>query len=280
MYSDPSIPEFINIDKLIASKNPMLLKWTPRFIMNYIKRIIHQNEVNYVIHTYGKDHAGLDFVNAIIEQHWEAHYTVHGLDGIPADGRYIFASNHPLGAFDGLILMSAIGKRFKDIKFIVNDLLMHLKPLAPLFVPVNKHGRQPAEYAARIDATYAARETQVLYFPSGLCSRRIKGKITDLPWKRNFLQKAIQYRRDIVPVYFHGRNSDFFYRVGNFRKRLGIKANIEMFYLPDEFFKQKKANYNVYFGKPIPYQTFDKRRTLDQWTQMVRENVYAMAPLS
>ena len=280
MYNDLSIPEFINIDKLIASKNPMLLKWTPRFILNCIKRIIHQNEVNYVIHTYGKDNAGLDFVNAIIERHWEAHYTPYGLDDIPADGRYIFASNHPLGAFDGLILMSAIGKRFKDIKFIVNDLLMHLKPLAPLFVPVNKHGRQSVEYAARIDATYAARETQVLYFPAGLCSRRIKGKITDLPWKRNFVQKAIQYQRDVVPVYFQGCNSNFFYRVGNVRKRLGIKANIEMFYLPHEFFKQKKANYNVYFGKPIPYQTFGKHKRLDEWTQIVRENVYAMAPLS
>jgi putative hemolysin len=278
MYNDPSIPEFINIDKIIASKNPVLLKWMPRFILNYIKRIIHQNEVNYVLHTYGQGRAGLDFVNAIIEQHWEARYTTYGLDDIPADGRYIFASNHPLGAFDGLILMSAIGRRFKDIKFIVNDLLMHLKPLAPLFVPVNKHGRQSAEYAARIDATYAARDTQVLYFPAGLCARRINGEITDLPWKRNFVQKAIRYRRDIVPVYFNGRNSDFFYRVGSLRKRLGIKANIEMFYLPHEFFKQKKANYDVYFGKPIPYQTFDEHRTLDQWTQVIRDRVYAMAP--
>jgi putative hemolysin len=280
MYNDPSIPEFINIDKLIASKNPVLLKWMPRFILNYIKRIVHQNEVNYIVHTYGKDHSGLDFVNAAIEQHWEAHYTAHGLEDIPADGRYIFASNHPLGAFDGLILMSAIGRRFKDIKFIVNDLLMHLKPLAPLFVPVNKHGRQSADYAARIDATYSANETQVLYFPSGLCSRRIKGEITDLPWKRNFVQKAIQYQRDVVPVYFHGRNSNFFYRVGCFRKWLGIKANIEMFYLPHEFFKQKKASYNVYFGKPVPYQTFDRHKTLDQWTQMIREKVYAMSPVS
>ena len=279
MYNDPSIPKFISIDKLIATKNPALLKWMPRFILNYIKRIIHQDEVNYVIHTYGQDNVGLDFVNAIIERHWGAHYTTHGLDDIPADGRYIFASNHPLGAFDGLVLMSAIGKRFKHIKFIVNDLLMHLKPLAPLFVPVNKHGRQSAEYAARIDATYAAHDTQVLYFPAGLCSRRINGEITDLPWKRNFVQKAVRYRRDIVPVYFHGRNSDFFYRVGSFRKRLGIKANVEMFYLPHEFFKQKKANYDVYFGEPVPYQTFDASKTSDQWTQMIRSRVYAMSPL-
>jgi putative hemolysin len=277
MYSDPTIPEFINIDKLIASKNPALLKWIPRFIRNYIKRTIHQDEVNYVLHTYGK-YEGVDFVDAIIEQHWQAHYTTYGLENIPADGRYIFASNHPLGAFDGLMLMSAIGKRFRGIKFVVNDLLLNLKPLEPLFVPVNKHGRQSAEYAERIKTTYASPDMQVLYFPAGLCSRRIKGVITDLPWKRNFIQKAIQYRRDIVPIYFEGRNSNFFYRIENIRKRLGIKVNIEMFFLPHEFFKQKKAHFNIYFGQPISYETFDKSKSLDQWTQVVREKVYALSP--
>ncbi len=277
MSAQSSIPEFINIDKLIASKNPALLKWIPRFVRNYIRRTIHQDEVNYVVHTYGHN-KGLDFVNAIIREHWHAGYTTHGLDNIPAEGRYVFASNHPLGAFDGLILMSAIGARFENIRFIVNDLLMNLTSFAPLFVPVNKHGRQPAEYAAKIEEVYSGKNTQVLNFPAGLCSRRIHGQITDLPWKRNFLQKAIAYQRDIVPIYFDGHNSNFFYRLANFRKRLGIKANIEMFYLPDEFFKQKNAHYNVYFGDPIPYQTFDKSRSLDGWVQFIREKTYMLKP--
>jgi 1-acyl-sn-glycerol-3-phosphate acyltransferase len=278
MQENPPIPEFINIDKVIASKNPALLKWIPRFVRNYIKKTIHQDEINYVIHTYGQNNKGLDFVNAIIEQHWHSTYSPHGLGEIPLDGRYIFASNHPLGAFDGLILMSAIGKRFENIRFIVNDLLMNIKPFDPLFIPVNKHGRQSSEYAARIDATYAAPDIQVLYFPAGLCSRWIKGKVADLPWKHSFIQKAIQYQRDVVPVYFDGRNSNFFYRLYRFRKFFGIKANVEMFYLPGEFFKQKKVHYNVYFGKPIPYTTFDKSKTLDEWTQIVREKSYALAP--
>jgi len=277
MDDKSKIPEFINIDKLIASKNPTLLKWIPRFVRNYIKRVIHQDEVNYVVHTYGH-HQGLDFVNAIINEHWQAHYTTHGLDAIPTDGRYVFVSNHPLGAFDGLILMSAIGARFENIRFIVNDLLLNLKSFDPLFVPVNKHGRQSTQYAGKIEEVYVGENTQVLNFPAGLCSRRIKGEITDLPWKRNFLQKAISYRRDIVPIYFDGRNSNFFYRLASFRKFWRIKANIEMFYLPDEFFKQKKAHYNVYFGEPIPYQSLDKSKTLDEWTKIVREKTYALKP--
>lgn len=270
-----SIPDFIDVNKLIASKNPGLQKWLPRCIVNYIKRTVHQDEVNYIVHTYGHN-KGLDFVNAIIREHMQATYTTHGLEDLPSAGRYVFVSNHPLGAFDGLVLMSAIGARFGNIRFIVNDLLMGLKSFDPIFVPVNKHGRQSAEYAGKIDAVYSAEDTQVLNFPAGLCSRRINGVITDLPWKRSFLQKAVAYERDIVPVYFDGRNSNFFYRLANIRKRLGIKANLEMFYLPDEFFKQKKVHYNVYFGKPIPYRTFDKQRTPEEWTQMVREKVYEL----
>jgi len=275
MADKSHIPEFVNVDKLIASKNPRLLKWIPRFVRNYIKRVIHQDEVNYVVHTYGH-HQGMDFVNAIINEHFQATYTTHGLDAIPADGRYAFVSNHPLGGLDGLILTSAVGTRFEHIRFIVNDLLTNVKSFEPLFVPVNKHGSQSAQYAEKIEEIYAAENTQVMNFPAGLCSRRIKGKIVDLPWKRSFLQKAIKYQRDIVPIYFDGRNSNFFYRLANLRKFLRIKANIEMFYLPDEFFKQKKASYNVYFGEPIPWQTFDKSKTLDEWTKVIREKTYLL----
>ncbi len=279
MSSDQSsIPEFLSLEKLIAAKNPVLLKWIPRFVLNYIKRAVHQDDVNYIVHTYGHN-KGIDFVNAIIFDHSKASYTTHGLENIPVEGRYVFASNHPLGAFDGLVLMSAIGTRFKNIRFIVNDLLTYIPSFGEVFVPVNKHGRQSTEYAAKLEEIYSGENTQVLNFPAGLCSRRINGKITDLPWKRNFIQKAIYYQRDIVPIYFDGHNSKFFYRLANIRKRLGIKANIEMFYLPGEFFKQKGAHYNVYIGEPISYKIFDKSKTLEEWTQFVREKAYALKPV-
>lgn len=274
IVSPPPVPKVVNIKRIIAAKNPRLLKLLPRFVLNYIRRVIHEDEVNEVLHTYGHLR-GLEFNDAIIKEHWHSWYHAHGLENIPVNNRYIFASNHPLGAFDGLILMSAIGARFKEIRFIVNDLLLYLRPFEPLFVPVNKYGRQPADYAQRIAETYTS-DAQVLYFPAGLCSRRIHGEITDLPWKPNFIQKAIQYKRSVVPVYFEGRNSNWFYGLSNFRKRLGIKANIELLYLPDEFFKQKNRTFNLYFGRPIPYETFDKSHSLAYWTQMVREKAYGL----
>ncbi len=264
---------FIEIEEVIRKKNPKLLKILPGFLIAYVKRLIHQDEVNRIIYDY-RDKHGLDFVRSILED-MKVTYSIEGLDQVPDKGRYIFASNHPLGGFDGLVLMDAIGLAFPDIRFIVNDLLLNIDNFYPVFVPVNKHGRQSSEYALKIDETYSG-DVQVLYFPAGLCSRKIKGKITDLPWNKSFIQKAVQYKRDVVPVYFEGRNTNFFYNLANLRKFLHIKANIEMTFLVDEFFKQKGQHVQLKFGKPIPYTIFDKSKNYSQWADWVRHKVYAM----
>ena len=265
--------KFIDIRKVIRKKNPALVKMMPGFVISFMKRLIHEDELNRIIYDY-RDRHGLDFVRNVLDD-MKVSYSMNGLEQIPVHGRYIFASNHPLGGFDGLVLMDAIGTVFPEIRFIVNDLLLNLKNLEPVFVPVNKHGRQSVEYARKIDETYSG-DAQVLYFPAGLCSRKLKGQIADPPWSKNFIQKAVQYRRDVVPVYFEGRNSDFFYNLANLRKKFKIKANIEMTFLVDELFKQKGQHVQLKFGTPITYTTFDKSKNYHQWTDFVRERVYSM----
>jgi putative hemolysin len=265
--------KFIDIEEVIRKKNPKLLKYLPGFAIAYAKRLIHQDEVNRIIDDY-QDCYGLDFVRRILED-MHVTYTVEGMEEVPGTGRYIFASNHPLGGFDGLVLMDAIGSQFKDIRFIVNDLLLNLDNFHPIFVPVNKHGRQSSDYARKIKDSYSG-DAQVLYFPAGLCSRKIKGEITDLKWNKSFIRKAIEYERDVVPVYFDGRNTNFFYNLANLRKFLHIKSNIEMTFLVNEFFKQKGQHLTLRFGKPIAYAVFDKSKTDNEWAGMVREKVYAM----
>jgi len=265
--------KFIDIREVIRKKNPALAKMIPGFVISFMKRLIHEDEVNRIIYDY-HDRFGLDFVRSVLED-MKVTYSMEGLEQVSAVGRYIFASNHPLGGFDGLVLMDAIGTKFPEIRFIVNDILLNIKNFAPVFVPVNKHGRQSPEYARKIDETYSG-DTQVLYFPAGLCSRKIKGKITDLKWNKNFVQKAVQYRRDIVPTYFEGHNSNFFYNLANLRKKIRIKANIEMTFLVDEFFKQKGQHLRLKFGTPITHTIFDKSKNYEQWTEVIRENVYAM----
>jgi 1-acyl-sn-glycerol-3-phosphate acyltransferase len=272
MDSSAADDKFIDIEEVIRKKNPNLLRLIPKFLISFIKRIVYQDEVNAAIE-HNKTDDGLPFVSGILEE-FGTSYEVSGFEHIPSSGRFIFASNHPLGGLDGLVLINEIGKKFPDLKFVVNDILLNVKNMETIFVPVNKHGRQSVEYAKRIENAYQS-STQILYFPAGLCSRKIKGEIIDLPWHKNFIVKAVQHQRDIIPIYIEGRNTNFFYNLANLRKFLRIKANIEMFFLVGEMFKQRKKKIKLTFGPPIPYTTFDGSRTANDWALYVREIVYS-----
>jgi len=273
MDSTSSDDKFIDLEEVIRKKNPRLLKVLPKFVVNFLKRIIYQDQINIVIEN-NKSAYGLDFVSGILKG-FGVNVEVSGMENIPASGRFIFASNHPLGGLDGLVLMNEVGKKFPDLKFIVNDLLLNVKNFEPVFIPVNKHGRQSTEYARLIETAYKS-DTQILYFPAGLCSRKIKGKIIDLPWHKSFIVKSVQFKRDVIPVYFEGRNTNFFYNLANLRKFLGIKANIEMMFLVGEMFKQQKKKIKLTFGKPLPYTVFDNSKSPGDWALQVRNIVYSM----
>ncbi|MDR0565985.1 MAG: 1-acyl-sn-glycerol-3-phosphate acyltransferase [Prevotellaceae bacterium] len=262
----------IDIEQLIAHKNPRLLKYMPRFVLRYLKRILHQDEVNHVLTSYRTQ--GLAFLHDLIG-YLNISYSVEGLERLPRGERYLFVSNHPLGALDGVIIMSAVGSAFPNIKFPVNDFLLWLQPLQPLFLPINKHGAQPAE-AARLLRACLSSSDQVLYFPAGLCSRKVKGKITDLPWKKSFIKMAVEHKRSVVPMFFEGRNSNFFYGLASWRKRLGIKANLEMLFLADELFRQRNNAFKLCVGEPIPYETFAKEKKITEWADFVRQKTYEL----
>lgn len=263
---------FIDIEKVFSEKNPKLAGLIPGFIFSYLKRVIHQEEINDTIYTH-RDKFGLAFLNEILDRFGVEVVTI-GLENVSEKGRYLLASNHPLGGLDGMALMREIGKVRKDFLFPVNDLLMNLPNLKELFIPINKHGSN-AENIRIFNETFAS-DHLLLYFPAGLVSRKQNGKIVDLEWKKTFLSKAIRYKRDIIPVFIDGRNSNFFYNLSNLRKKLGIKANIEMLYLVDEMYKQKDKTITIIFGKPIPYTVFDKRHSYGEWADILKQYVYAM----
>jgi putative hemolysin len=266
--------KFIDLENVIGKKNPKLLKIIPRFILKYLKRILHQDDLNQILENH-KHKQGIEFVKFSLNDLGTSYVSL-GTENIPEKGRFIFAANHPLGGLDGLVLINEVGKFFPEVKFIVNDLLLNISNLEPVFVPVNKHGRQSTEYASRIDSAYSS-DAQILYFPAGLCSRKIKNTISDLTWHKNFITKAVKYQRDIIPVYVDGKNTSFFYNLANIRKFLGIKVNIEMLYLVDEMFKQRHKKIRIVFGKPISYKFFDNTKSSTEWTAYVRENVYALS---
>lgn len=265
----------VDLDKVIADKNPRLARLLPRFLKRYLKRIIHQDEINHVLRSFSHQ-TPVEFIRSTLS-YMEISYRAVGLEQLSDQGRYLFVSNHPFGGMDGMMLCDELDKRFGSGRIIVNDILMNLKPLAPLFVPVNKHGRQNSDYL-RFFREALASDDQIATFPAGLCSRRIDGKVCDTKWKSSFVKNAIESQRDIVPVFFEGRLSNFFYNLSSFRKRLGIKANIEMIYLPDEMFSQHGRHFDIHFGAPVPWQELASAGSASQNAQRIREMVYAMAP--
>ena len=262
----------IDIKQVLRQKAPSAARKIPGFMVDYLIRTVHQDELNEILRRY-HDKDGVAFMQELIG-YFDLNLELVNEENIPAEGRYIFASNHPLGGLDGICLSAIIGGRFDGkIRYLVNDLLLYLSNLRSIFVPINKHGAQGKKNAELIEKAYAS-DNQIITFPAGLCSRKQNGKIQDTEWKKSFIQKAVEYRRDIVPVFFEGRNSNFFYRLANVRKALGIKMNSEMIYLPDEMFKSKHKTYSIHFGKPIPWQTFDSSRKPAEWAEWVKEIVY------
>lgn len=258
----------INVREVLHSKAPTA--HVPDFLVRYLERIVHQDQINGFLETQ-QGITGTDFiVNSLKFLGVSAESS--GLDKIP-EGRYTFVGNHPLGGIDGIATGLEIHKRFpaQSIKYISNDLLSNLKNLSPIFIPVNKVGDQSQSRSLPQRLTEAfASDVQMVIFPSGACSRRVKGEITELKWNKTFIVKSVESKRDIVPVYFEGRNSNFFYNLANLRTWLGIKINLEMLYLADEMFKQRGNHYKIRFGKPIPYTTFDESKTPQGWADYVR----------
>jgi len=266
----------IDIDSILKTKMGAKAKWVPRPLVSYLKRVAHQDQVNAFLWD-SRDKVGTPWLEACVE-YLQMTLRLHGVENLPDknDGRlYTFVSNHPLGGIDGVALGAVIGRHYDSrFRYLVNDLLMYLPGLAPLCIPINKTGKQGRNFPAMVKAGFES-DHHMLMFPAGLCSRRQDGVIRDLPWSKTFVSKSVEYQRDVVPIHFEGRNSDFFYRLANFSDRC-LPFNLAMLYLVDEMYRNVGKTFDVTFGKPIPWQTFDKSKTPAQWAQYVKESVYSL----
>jgi len=263
---------YIDLKKILAKKKVK----APNWLIYLVSRLLHVPELNRGIYL-NREYFGLPFVYKFLEGHdpQDLGVTVHsiGTEHIPTDGYPMVVGNHPLGGPDGLALMGAVGRVRQDIKFPVNDFLLYLPGLKELFYPIDKVNKTKA--LASLEEAFAAKNT-LLYFPAGICSRLQKGVIKDLEWKATFIKKAVRYHRDVVPVHTDARNRMRFYRLANLRKWLGVKFNFEMALLPSELYAQRGKTFNITFGHPIPWQTFDQRHTPAEWAALVKEHVYQL----
>jgi len=262
----------IDLDKVVAAKFPG--KKIPKWFINWMKRFIHQDFLNPMA---TKGYEGVEFCAESIK-YLDVTLEVEGLENVvvPEGAKLTFVSNHPLGGVDGVAIASIVGEHFgNNVKLMVNDFLMAIKGLEPICIPINKTGGQARSLPGLVKEAYES-DNNMIVFPAGLCSRKIKGKIQDLPWGKNFVQMSVATDRWVIPIHFIGRNSNRFYNVANLCKMLGIKFNIAMLFLPDELYRNQHKTFKIIFGKPIPPTTFDKSKNAAEWAAWVREKVYEL----
>jgi len=266
----------IDIDVILKNKMGKKARWIPGPLVSWLKRIVHQDEVNAYLWD-SRDKVGTEWLEECV-RYLDMTLDIVGRENLPSkdDGRlYTFVSNHPLGGEDGVALGAIIGRHYDSrFRYLVNDLLMNLPGLAPLCIPINKTGKQGRDFPRMVEAGFQS-DNHMLMFPAGICSRRHDGVIRDIPWKKTFVAKSVEYQRDVVPIHFSGQNSDFFYRLANFSDR-HLKFNLAMLFLVDEMYKNVHKTFRVAIGKPIPWQTFDKSKTPAEWAQWVQQRVYEL----
>ncbi|MGZ3900366.1 MAG: 1-acyl-sn-glycerol-3-phosphate acyltransferase [Bacteroidia bacterium] len=266
-----SVKKFIDVDKVLREKAKTLYKTLPGFAINWLKRKLHEDEINAGMVNLSKFHE-LEFNDEVLK-FLNVKVEVHGVENLPTNGGVIIAANHPLGGLDGMALIKAIGDVRGDVRFIVNDILKNIKNYGDVFVGVNKVGGQSRNSLQFVEQVYA-QEVAILVFPAGLVSRKFPQGIRDLEWNKSFINKSIKYNKPIVPVFIEGHNSKFFYSFAKWRKRIGIKANIEMLFLPDEMFKQKGNTIKIHFGKVIEPSLFYTVYTPQQWSNIMHDYIY------
>lgn len=269
-------PLEINVGEVLRQRIPRYWRFIPRRLVHWLEHTVCQDELNRLLRD-NFPRRDADFCRGVLD---DLGVTVnfHNLDNLPPKEltRVLFVSNHPLGGLDGMALIDFVRTYYGVApRFIVNDLLNAVEPLSDTFIPVNKHGAQSREAIRRLDEAFAS-DAPLLMFPAGLVSRRgKKGVVADLEWQKMFVAKARQYGRDIIPLHFYGENSSFFYKFAKFRRRIGLKFNIEMIYLPREVFRSKGKTFDVVVGKPIPHASLDDMPPARK-AQQIRQMVYAL----
>ena len=272
-----SIEKTIDIEKILRDKMGKKARYVPRFVISWLKKIIHEDEVNRFLWE-NRKLEGTEWLTACV-QYLDMTLDIVGAENLPDkhDGKlYTFVSNHPLGGQDGVSLGSIIGHHYDGkFRYLVNDLLLNLPGLKPVSIGINKTGRQSRDFPRMVEAGFNS-DNHLLMFPAGLNSRKINGEIHDLPWKKTFITKSVETHRDVVPIHFSGRNSKRFYRIAKFSDRW-LPFNLAMLFLVDEMYRNVGKTFRITIGEPIPWQTFNKTKSPMEWAKFVEDRVYGLS---
>ena len=220
---------------------------------------------------------GEEYANAILK-YYEIDYEIPEEDfrRLPKEGPYITISNHPLGGIDGILLFKLLVQKRPDYKIMANFLLERMAPLKPFIIPVN-----PFENRKDVKSSIAGFKKALSHlrdghplgiFPAGEVSTHKDGKfIVDRPWEEAALKLIRKAAVPVVPIYFHSRNSKFFYRLA---KLSGVFRTAK---IPSEVLSQRNRPIKVRIGQPISVKAQEEQETIEDFTDLLRKKTYILA---
>ncbi|WP_372975945.1 lysophospholipid acyltransferase family protein, partial [Muriicola sp.] len=219
----------------------------------------------------------ISFIDAILE-HYEIKFEIpeEDIKRLPKGGAFITISNHPLGGVDGILLLKLLLQHRSDFKIIANFLLHRVEPLAPYILPVNPfETRKDAKssIAGFKSALQHIKEGHPLgIFPAGEVSTYKDGRlIVDRPWEEAALKLIRKAEVPVVPIYFHARNSQLFYRLSR------INDIFRTAKLPSELTTQRNRAIKVRIGQPISVAVQKEQENLEEFTDLLRRKTYILA---
>ncbi|MDX1603418.1 MAG: lysophospholipid acyltransferase family protein, partial [Salinimicrobium sediminis] len=267
IVSAKEVAKVMNLDKLGflgTSMGWVLLKTTKLSVINkeYEKR---------------KNLPAPQFIDSLLKA-FEIDFEIpqEDLKRIPKSGPFITISNHPLGGIDGMILLKLLLSQREDFKVIANFLLQRIEPLQPYIMPVNpfeEHKEVQSSTKGIKEAIMHLRDGKPLgIFPAGEVSTyREERRIVDRPWDPAAMKLIQKAKVPVIPIYFHAKNSTFFYRLAS------VSDILRTAKLPSEMLSQKKRKIKVRIGNAINPHDIQEITTVESLTAFLRRKTYMLA---
>lgn len=245
----------LNIERVIQQKFPDFENknpWLKKPTISLLRKLTHEQEVNQFLETH-QDLKGFDFIEHVLE-YFNFSYSISHRDrkNIPATGRVVIVANHPLGALDGLALLKLAGEVRRDVKIVVNDLLMDFKAVEGLLLPVDILNKATTKSSISRIIKCLNNDEAVVVFPAGEVSRIRPNGVRDTKWTHGFLSFAKKTNAPILPIYIDARNSSLFYSSSMIYKPLAGML------LAHEIFNKNSKTISMRVGEPIPYRQLEQ----------------------
>lgn len=256
------------MSKLGFLKNP---------VANILMKAIKLNKVNDLYDKL-KHHKGKTFFDAFIQERGLKYIVFEeDLAKIPKTGAFIVVSNHPLGAIDGILMCKILTEIRPDFKIMGNFLLEKIEPMKDFVIPVNPFG---GERKSIRSSTHGMRETLkhlqeggcIGIFPAGEVSNKNnpENEIRDKQWEKTALKLIKNAKVPVVPMYFHAKNSPFFYNVAK------VHPDLQTLLLPTEMMRDRTTPIKIRIGKPVSTKIIEEQDNIDELEKYLQNKIYIL----